>query len=91
MKTNTSPNFPKSALWWVAFTAQALAATLDILERQYVKAAGLYCLALCFLMLATGGTSAPARWRKLILNVSLWLSIGLLLYWLVMKISGGSR
>jgi hypothetical protein len=71
---------PASLLWWLAFVAEAIAALLDTIERDYVRAAGLYSLALLFLLLAIGGISEQPRWRKLLLYFLLLVSIGLLLY-----------
>ena len=67
-------------LWWIAFAAETIAAVLETIERNYLKATGFYCLAVAFFILATGvGSNAPV-WRKVLLYLLILTSIGLLVY-----------
>lgn len=59
------PNLARvSLLWWLAFAAELIAAILETIDKDYMRAAGLYFLTLCFLLLATGGASRESGWRK---------------------------
>jgi hypothetical protein len=80
MESDKRIRTPTIFLWWVAFIAEAIAATLEIPERRYLQVAGMYCLALAFLLLATGGAAADSRWRRRMVYLLASVSICLLLY-----------
>jgi hypothetical protein len=80
MESNKPSRTPASLLWWLAFAAEAIAAILETVECRYLQAAGMYCLALAFLLLATGGVSDTTRWRKRMIYLFVLVSMGLLLY-----------
>jgi MFS-type transporter involved in bile tolerance (Atg22 family) len=82
MDSDRSSRFRQS-LWWLASAAETITATLEILDRHYLQAAGLYCLAVAFLLVAIGGTSDQPRWRRLTIYLFVWLSIGLIVYHLL--------
>lgn len=70
-------------LWWIAFAAQALVAVLEMIERDYLKAVTSACLALPFLMLATGFTGdGPEKpfWRKVVVFILVAAAIALVIY-----------
>jgi hypothetical protein len=70
-------------LWWIAFAAQAFVTVLETIERDYLKATSAACLAVSFLMLATGFTgdgSEKPLWRKIVLFIFVAASMGLLFY-----------
>jgi uncharacterized membrane protein len=70
-------------LWWIACAAQAFVTVVEMIERDYLKAASAACLSLTFLMLATGFTGdGPEKpfWRKAVLFIFVAASIGLLVY-----------
>jgi H+/Cl- antiporter ClcA len=67
-------------LWWVAFTAEIIAAVLETIDRDYLKATGLYSLSLAFLILALNKGSEGPLWRKILLLILGLLAIGLFLY-----------
>lgn len=76
--------FRLSPILCLAFVAETIAATMETIEGQYLKASGLYCLALAFLLMAAGGASDRPRWRTLTVHLLVLVSIGLLVYrWLV--------
>lgn len=69
MKTNNTEQSKRALLWWFAFTAEIIAAVLETIDRDYVKAAGLYCLSLAFLILALSKGSDKPLWRKVLLLI----------------------
>ena len=54
-------------LWWIAFVAESIAAVLETIDKDFTKAAGLYCLSLAFLILALSKGSDQPLWRKFLL------------------------
>lgn len=73
-------------LWWIAFISETIAATLETVSHQYLKAASLFCLALTFLILAINqGEEGIAKsvWLKVVLYILVFASIGLIVYQIV--------
>jgi len=70
-------------LWWIACGAQAIVTVLEMIERDYLKAASAAFLSLTFLLLATGfsgdGPDKPL-WSKVVLFILIAASVGLLIY-----------
>lgn len=64
-------------LSWVAVALMATAAVLEMLDRDYVKAAGTCCMMLLFVLLAIGGSSDKPRWKKVTFGLLILLWSGL--------------
>ena len=65
-------------LWGLAFVAELIAAILETIEKDYLRAAGLWSLTLCFLLLATGGARRESGWRKPVGLILVLIAIALL-------------
>ena len=75
-------------LWGIASGAETLAAILEALEHNYLKATVFLCLGLTFLLFATGFLGPgpdKAPWRKALMFVLIFISIGLLIYQVAVK------
>ena len=79
MESDKPSRPPAALLWGIACAAQAIAATLEASERHYLQAAVMYCSALLFLLLATGGVK-HSRWRTYVLYLIVLALIVLILY-----------
>lgn len=80
MNENKTEQSKRAWLWWVAFTSVTIAAVLETVDRDYLKAAGLYSLSLAFLLLALNKGSEGPWWRKILLLILGLFAIGLFLY-----------
>lgn len=68
---------------WLAAGAEAIAAILELIDGDYLRAGTLFLLSLAFALMASGARAKPSRARTIAISVLVLASIGLLVYRLV--------